>query len=170
MMRVMNLSFAVVAVLSILYKAEHTSALSVPGGWRVGTTRTPVSDRRSLLLTSSALLPAVLLPAFAPVPALAAPEIFTTPKGAKYAILQESKEKARPANGDIVAIEYTGYLTDGSIFGMCSLLVKNDDGEAHHIFGAMCSRCHPQPRQKGWLNRSVRQAIYLKLTKKNVRC
>ena len=50
-------------------------------------------------------------------PTLAAPEIFNTPSGIKYAVLKEPKNKGSyPLNGDIVAIEYTGYLTDGSIW------------------------------------------------------
>ena len=50
-------------------------------------------------------------------PTLAAPEIFNTPSGIKYAILKEPKNKGSyPLNGDIVAIEYTGYLTDGKIW------------------------------------------------------
>ena len=50
-------------------------------------------------------------------PARAAPEIFNTPSGIKYAILkQPDKKGSYPQNGDIVAIEYTGYLTDGKIW------------------------------------------------------
>lgn len=50
-------------------------------------------------------------------PTLAAPEIFNTPSGIKYAILKEPKNKGSyPLNGDIVAIEYTGYLTNGNIW------------------------------------------------------
>lgn len=69
-------------------------------------------DRRGFLTTTAALVLTQVVP-----PAMAAPEIFNTPKGAKYAVLQGAKEKAKPADGDIVAIEYTGYLSDGTIFG-----------------------------------------------------
>ena len=52
--------------------------------------------------------------------AVAAPEIFTTKKGVKYAVLKKGKEgtvlNPSPQKGDFVAIEYTGYLTDGRIF------------------------------------------------------
>ncbi|CAB9498211.1 FKBP-type 22 kDa peptidyl-prolyl cis-trans isomerase [Seminavis robusta] len=51
--------------------------------------------------------------------ALAAPEIFNTPGGLKYAITKQPKDLKKaivPAKGDIVAIEYTGYLTSGQIF------------------------------------------------------
>lgn len=50
-------------------------------------------------------------------PALAAPEIKTTNDGKiKYAIVQPAKENGPPLKGDIVAIDYTGYLTNGQIF------------------------------------------------------
>ena len=51
-------------------------------------------------------------------PGVAAPQIFTTKNGVKYAVLKkEGKDNTTPQDKDIVAIEYTGYLTDGSIFG-----------------------------------------------------
>ena len=48
----------------------------------------------------------------------ASPEIFQTSNGIKYAVTRESHEKnaLSPQDGDIVAIEYTGYLTDGEVF------------------------------------------------------
>jgi hypothetical protein len=48
--------------------------------------------------------------------AATATQIFETPNGVKYAVLSPAKDKFVPTKGDIVAIEYTGYLTDGSIF------------------------------------------------------
>lgn len=48
--------------------------------------------------------------------AKAAPEILKTSSGIKYAILKSGVNSGSPQKGDIVAIEYTGYLTDGSIF------------------------------------------------------
>mmetsp|Transcript_19736 Transcript_19736/g.29299 ORF Transcript_19736/g.29299 Transcript_19736/m.29299 type:complete len:194 (-) Transcript_19736:2375-2956(-) len=52
-----------------------------------------------------------------PQTAVSAPEIFNTPSGIKYAILKQPTSKAAsPANGDFVAIEYTGYLTNGQIW------------------------------------------------------
>lgn len=50
---------------------------------------------------------------------LAAPDIFNTPSGLKYAITRQPADLKRatiPGKGDVVAIEYTGYLTDGKIF------------------------------------------------------
>lgn len=52
-----------------------------------------------------------------PQAAVSAPEIFNTPSGIKYAILRDTNSKtASPVNGDFVAIEYTGYLTNGQIW------------------------------------------------------
>lgn len=50
-------------------------------------------------------------------PALAAPQIFTTDKGVKYAITKDVEKKTIfPQTNDIVAVEFTGYLADGRIF------------------------------------------------------
>lgn len=62
-------------------------------------------------------------------PVHAAPEIFNTPSGLKYAIIRQPtdlKKAIIPANGDIVAIEYTGYLTDGKIFDATHAEGKNN--------------------------------------------
>ena len=57
--------------------------------------------------------------AIAPKPTVAAtsPEIFNTANGIKYATIKKATGKGSPIDKDIVAIEYTGYLTDGTIFG-----------------------------------------------------
>jgi FKBP-type peptidyl-prolyl cis-trans isomerase len=59
-----------------------------------------------------------MLPSTGPLPVqAAAPQIFDTANGIKYAVLIPPKDKsAPPAKGDLVAIEYTGYLTDGTVF------------------------------------------------------
>jgi hypothetical protein len=49
--------------------------------------------------------------------AQAAPTVLTTTNGIKYAITKPADEKRTPLERDIVAVEYTGYLLDGSIFG-----------------------------------------------------
>jgi FKBP-type peptidyl-prolyl cis-trans isomerase len=49
--------------------------------------------------------------------AAASPEVFNTANGIKYAIIKKGTGKGSPIDKDIVAIEYTGYLTDGTIFG-----------------------------------------------------
>jgi FKBP-type peptidyl-prolyl cis-trans isomerase len=49
------------------------------------------------------------------------PQIYNLPSGIKYAVLNDATNNAKgggsyPQQGDIVAIEYTGYLTNGQIF------------------------------------------------------
>ena len=63
----------------------------------------------------------------------AAPEISTLPCGIKYATLKPPKDNKKPQTGDIVAIEYTGYLTDGTIFGKwnSTLLRSTPKSDAH---------------------------------------
>ena len=48
--------------------------------------------------------------------AMAAPTIYKLDSGVKYAITKEATKGSYPQEGDIIAIEYTGYLTDGTIF------------------------------------------------------
>lgn len=81
------------------------------------STRRAFFSRTASTVSSAALLTAGTVASLSrPSLALAAPEIFTTPNGVKYAVLQKAKQKGTPQKGDIVAIEYTGYLSDGTIF------------------------------------------------------
>lgn len=48
--------------------------------------------------------------------AAAAPEVVTTPSGIKYVITKPPKEAPKAMKGDIIVIEYTGYLPNGQIF------------------------------------------------------
>eukprot|EP00536_Pseudo-nitzschia_multiseries_P017646 jgi/Psemu1/225991/e_gw1.1700.6.1 len=48
--------------------------------------------------------------------AAAAPEVFKLENGVKYAITQDVTKGSYPQQGDIIAIEYTGYLSNGAIF------------------------------------------------------
>lgn len=76
-----------------------------------------IPSRRTFLTRSVGTVAAVVVGSTSVTPnALAAPEIFKTPRGIKYAVLQQPKSQSSPQKGDIVAIEYTGYLTDGTIF------------------------------------------------------
>ena len=52
---------------------------------------------------------------FSANPASAGPEIFKTASGVKYAITQSVTKGVAPQQGDIVAIEYTGYLSNGQV-------------------------------------------------------
>jgi len=75
-----------------------------------------LSDAVSSIVAASA---AATASALLVLPASASPEILTTSKGVKYAITApppKGDKAAVPRQGDIVAIEYTGYLTSGQIF------------------------------------------------------
>jgi len=80
------------------------------------------SDRRSFLSnvasvsTGGAAAMGVISIGGLSMPAVAAPEIFTLKSGIKYAITKPSEKGQYPEAGDIVAIEYTGYLVNGQIF------------------------------------------------------
>ena len=76
------------------------------------------SSRRAFLQQAPAFVAtAAAATAAMSQPALAAPEIKLTSDGKiKYAVVQAAKEKGPPQKGDIVAIDYTGYLTNGQIF------------------------------------------------------
>ncbi|KAL7497260.1 hypothetical protein ACHAWT_005903 [Skeletonema menzelii] len=91
-----------------LLLCTSAAAFSVNGG---------ESDRRSFL-TKSVAIPAAAIVIAAPQSSLAAPEIITLPNGIKYAVTKEPTEKkpAAPIKGDIVGVEYTGYLANGQIF------------------------------------------------------
>jgi len=91
------------------------------------------SSRRSFLSNVGAAAAASVVAGtsssgFAPqrANAAAAPEILQTPKGIKYATLQSARDKSPPLKGDLVAIEYTGYLTDGTIFDATHSTGKNN--------------------------------------------
>eukprot|EP00527_Entomoneis_sp_CCMP2396_P000251 CAMPEP_0198140532 /NCGR_PEP_ID=MMETSP1443-20131203/3675_1 /TAXON_ID=186043 /ORGANISM="Entomoneis sp., Strain CCMP2396" /LENGTH=176 /DNA_ID=CAMNT_0043802981 /DNA_START=68 /DNA_END=598 /DNA_ORIENTATION=+ len=73
-----------------------------------------VGSRRAFVAKSAAVLGGTFL---ATQEAQAAPQIFTTNDGKiKYATIKDAREKPTSQAGDIVAVEYTGYLTDGTIF------------------------------------------------------
>jgi FKBP-type peptidyl-prolyl cis-trans isomerase len=77
-------------------------------------------SRRNFLHQTVAVATTGAVVALLPVSSvLAAPDIFNTPSGLKYAITRQPadlKKAIIPSKGDVVAIEYTGYLTDGKIF------------------------------------------------------
>mmetsp|Transcript_34325 Transcript_34325/g.82103 ORF Transcript_34325/g.82103 Transcript_34325/m.82103 type:complete len:205 (+) Transcript_34325:31-645(+) len=76
------------------------------------------SSRRKFLAKSAALTGGVGSFVASPQIAHSAPEIITLPSGIKYATTKEPSEKKPvvPYQGDIVAIDFTGYLTSGQIF------------------------------------------------------
>ena len=92
--------------VTLLLSLSSTAAFSVNGG---------ESDRRSFL---TKVIPAAAVAVAAPQSSLAGPEIITLPSGIKYAVTKQPSDKKQivPLKGDIVAVDYTGYLTNGQIF------------------------------------------------------
>ncbi|KAL7537181.1 hypothetical protein ACHAXR_010278 [Thalassiosira sp. AJA248-18] len=88
-----------------------------------------VGNRRSFLSTSIATVVggASILSQAQPSYAATAKEIITTPTGIKYAVTKEptAKKPVAPLKGDIVAIDYTGYLANGQIFDATHAEGKN---------------------------------------------
>jgi FKBP-type peptidyl-prolyl cis-trans isomerase len=74
-------------------------------------------SRRTLLKTTASSVAAVIAASATQsiAPAYAAPSIYKLDSGIKYAITKDS-DKGYPRQGDIVAVEYTGYLSNGVIF------------------------------------------------------
>jgi len=93
----------------------------------VSVTVSPNGSRRSFISSAAASVAAAFV--VTPTSTHAAPQIFTTNKGVKYAItkdLPKDAKKISPQPGDIVAIEYTGYLTSGQIFDSTHAEGKNN--------------------------------------------
>jgi FKBP-type peptidyl-prolyl cis-trans isomerase len=107
-----------IAFLILVVASYETQAFSL--SMRQSGVPSTSSSRREFFTKAAGAGAAVVGAAVlgsSPQPALAAPEIFNTPSGIKYAVLKESKQKGGyPQDGDIVAIEYTGYLTNGQIW------------------------------------------------------
>ena len=72
-------------------------------------------SRRNFFSTAAASVGAVSI-ASAVQPANAAPTIYNLNNGIKYAITADVAKGSYPQEGDIIAIEYTGYLSNGAIF------------------------------------------------------
>ena len=98
------------ALIFAAFLAPHADAFSMKADTGAA------SSRRAFLTKSVGAGAAFVAAATAQQPAFAAPEVFTTPSGIKYAVLKQPKQKAQSMNGDLCAIEYTGYKTDGTIF------------------------------------------------------
>jgi len=75
-------------------------------------------SRRTVMKTAASSVAAVIATGSVTTlvpPANAAPSIYKLDSGIKYAITKES-DRGYPQPGDIVAVEYTGYLSNGVIF------------------------------------------------------
>jgi FKBP-type peptidyl-prolyl cis-trans isomerase len=97
------------SAITLLLCISSAAAFSVNGG---------ESDRRSFLTNAAAAVAGTIGVVAAPQSSLAGPEIITLPSGIKYAVTQAPSDKKPvvPLKGDIVAIDYTGYLANGQIF------------------------------------------------------
>lgn len=84
----------------------------------VAEKQSQTSSRRNFFSTAVTSVGAVVTAAvLQPIGnAAAAPTIYNLSNGIKYAITQDVKKGSYPQDGDIIAIEYTGYLTNGAIF------------------------------------------------------
>jgi len=96
------------SAIALLLCISSAASFSVKGG----------EDRRSFLTNTAAAVAGTLGIVASPQSSLAGPEIITLPSGIKYAVTQAPSDKkpAVPLKGDIVAIDYTGYLANGQIF------------------------------------------------------
>mmetsp|Transcript_40534 Transcript_40534/g.116520 ORF Transcript_40534/g.116520 Transcript_40534/m.116520 type:complete len:189 (+) Transcript_40534:119-685(+) len=105
----MNLPLSLLASSLLLALAGQSNAFSL-------TMVSESTSRRSFLKTApaaAAVISGVALQTASP--AIAAPTIYKTNSGIKYAVTKDAN-KGYPQQGDICAIEYTGYLTNGAIF------------------------------------------------------
>lgn len=109
MMRVYSLiAFTFTSVFFVRTKVEAFS-LSMIAEQQSPSRRGFLSITATSVVTAASLQPTVKAEA-------AAPTIYNLESGVKYAITKDSKESYYPQKGDIVAIEYTGYLSNGVIF------------------------------------------------------
>jgi FKBP-type peptidyl-prolyl cis-trans isomerase len=105
-------------LLSVLAVALATTLSSVDGfSMQMTSSQQSASSRRSFLskAAGAAVFGGMAMTQI-PNNVMAAPTIYQLDSGVKYAITKETTKGSYPQEGDIVAVEYTGYLTDGSIF------------------------------------------------------
>ena len=116
------MKFALV-LLAVCAVAVHGFSLSMTtsapnnAATTVGNNNNNNSRRAFLAKTAAAVSVGAGL--LNPGKAMATPEIYQTSSGIKYAVLKmptEPKKATAPLPGDIVAIDYTGYLSNGKIF------------------------------------------------------
>ncbi|KAL7550365.1 hypothetical protein ACHAWF_013604 [Thalassiosira exigua] len=113
---------SLVASVLLLLSSPGATAFSVTPGSESRAAVTDASgNRRSFLSTSIATVVGGTSILSQPRPSFAATtakEIITTPSGIKYAVTKQPTDKkpVAPLKGDIVAIDYTGYLANGQIF------------------------------------------------------
>lgn len=77
-------------------------------------TSSAVGGNRRELFKHVASAGALSFVAAQPMVSNAAPTIYNLPSGIKYAVTKDARGQ-QPQKGDIVAVEYTGYLTNGQV-------------------------------------------------------
>merc|ERR1719343_1137970 len=108
-----------VASFLFLLCSSNVAAFSLTACGKSVAADSTAGSRRKFLTTSVATIVggtpvAGLVSQPQPSYAATAREIITTPSGIKYAVTKEpSKGAVAPLKGDIVAIDYTGYLSNG---------------------------------------------------------
>lgn len=122
---------SLVTIALFLLGSSDVAAFTLSMG---GESKTAASDsvgsRRTFLSTSAAAIvggTSIILSQPQPSFAATAKEIITTESGIKYAVTKEAtaKKPVGPLKGDIVAIDYTGYLANGQIFDATHAEGKN---------------------------------------------
>mmetsp|Transcript_18334 Transcript_18334/g.42250 ORF Transcript_18334/g.42250 Transcript_18334/m.42250 type:complete len:196 (-) Transcript_18334:2603-3190(-) len=108
-------SLAAIALTVFLHLEKSVDGLSLS----MVTEKEPsISSRRRFF--SGTAIPVVAAVSTAAISlrenAVAAPVINNLSNGIKYAITQDVAKGSYPQEGDIIAIEYTGYLSNGAIF------------------------------------------------------
>jgi len=95
------------SIVTLLICAASSNAFSVDSN---------NSNRRSFLTDIATATTAVAgIASIGASPALAAPEIVNLSSGIKYAITRPTEKGKYPNMGDIVFVEYTGYLANGQV-------------------------------------------------------
>lgn len=116
---IMTKSLVALAFLVLCSPEAAAFSLQTSGGSKAAASDV-AGDRRSFLSSSVATLVGgtAILTSPQSSNAVTAKEIITTPSGIKYAVTKEptSNKPVAPLSGDIVAVEYTGYLANGQIF------------------------------------------------------
>ena len=104
--------FAAIAVLCARTMVEAFS-LSM-----VSEQQSTAQSRRAFVVTSVGSVISTATASLQPTgrAEAAAPTVYKLNNGVKYAITKDVSKGSLPQEGDIVAIEYTGYLTSGAIF------------------------------------------------------
>lgn len=102
-------SLKVTIIASILY----FSGVHAYSTTRTNTRRAFFQQTAAVAITGATSATAVI--GVSPANAASSPTILKTESGIKYAVTKSVDKGTVPQKGDIVAIEYTGYLSNGQV-------------------------------------------------------